>query len=80
MDEEAGTITFLTSYKGLPEKIHTANGPVLLRDAGIITFADTFDLDTGDFISSEIVVNKGPHPEADSDFTLFCDVISEALT
>ena len=80
VDEEAGTITFLTSFKGLPEKIQTANGPVLLRDAGIITFADTFDLETGDFISSEIVVNKGPHPEADSDFTLFCEVISGALT
>jgi hypothetical protein len=80
VDEEAGTITFLTSFKGLPEKIQTANGPILLRDAGIITFADTFDLETGDFISTEIVVNKGPHPEADSDFTLFCDVISEALT
>jgi hypothetical protein len=79
VDEEAGTITFLTSFKGLPEKIQTANGPVLLRDAGIITFADTFDLETGDFISSEIVI-KGPHPEADSDFTLFCEVISEALT
>jgi hypothetical protein len=80
VDEEAGTITFLTSFIGLPEKIQTANGPVLLRAAGIITFADTFDLETGDFISTEIVVNKGPHPEADSDFTLFCDVISEALT
>jgi hypothetical protein len=80
VDEEAGTITFLTSFRGLPEKIQTANGSVLLRDAGIITFADTFDLETGDFISSEIVVNKGPHPEADSDFTLFCEVISEALT
>ena len=79
VDEEAGTITFLVSFKGLPEKIQTANGPVLLRDAGIITFADTFDLETGDFISSEIIV-KGPHPEADSDFTLFCEVISEALT
>ena len=80
VDEEAGTITFLTSYKGLPEKIQTAHGAVLLRDAGIITFADTFDLETGAFISTEIVVNKGPHPEADSDFTLFCDVITEALT
>jgi hypothetical protein len=79
VDEEAGTITFLTSFKGLPEKIQTAKGPVLLRDVGIITFADTFDLETGDFISSEIVVNKGPHPEADSDFTLFCEVISGAL-
>jgi hypothetical protein len=79
IDEEAGTITFLTSYKGLPEKIQTAGGPVLLRDAGIITFADTFNLVTGDFISTEVIVN-GPHPEADSDFTLFCQVISGALT
>ncbi|PYV35552.1 MAG: hypothetical protein DMG09_19465 [Acidobacteria bacterium] len=80
IDEEAGTFTFLTSFIGLPEKIQTAKGPVLLRDAGIITFADTFDLETGEFISSEITVNKGPHPEADSDFTLFCEVISGALT
>jgi hypothetical protein len=78
VDEEAGTITFLVSFKGLPERIQTEHGPVLLRDAGIITFADTFDLVTGEFISSEIIV-KGPHPEADSDFTLFCEVISEAL-
>jgi hypothetical protein len=80
VDEEAGTITFLTSFQGLPEKLQPANGPVLLRDAGIITFADTFDLETGDFISSEVLVNNRPHPEADSDFTLFCNVISEALT
>jgi hypothetical protein len=80
VDEEAGTITFFTSFKGLPEKIQTANGRVLLRDAGFVTFADTFDLETGDLISSEITVNKGPHPELDSDFTLFCEVISEALT
>jgi hypothetical protein len=79
VDEEARTITFVTSYKGLPEKIQTANGPVLLRDAGIITFVDTFNLDTGEFISGEIIV-KGPHPEAASDFTLFCEVISSALT
>ena len=79
VDEDAGTITFSTTFKGLPEKIQTANGPVLLRDAGFVTFADTFDLETGEFISSEITV-KGPHPELDSDFTLFCEVISEALT
>lgn len=79
VDEEAGTITFLISFKGLPEKIQSAHGRVLLRDAGIITFAETFDLVTGEFISSEIIV-KGPHPEADSDFTLFCEVISEALS
>jgi len=79
VDEEAGTITFVTSFKGLPEKIQTSHGPVLLRDAGIATFADTFDLETGEFISSEIVFVKGPHPELDSDFALFCEVVTGAL-
>ena len=79
IDEDAGTITFLTNFKGLPEKIQTANGPVLLRDAGFVQFADTFDLETGDFISSEVVFVKGPHPDLDSDFTLFCQVITGAL-
>jgi hypothetical protein len=36
-------------------------------------------LETGEFISSDVTV-KGPHPELDSDFTLFCEVITEALT
>jgi hypothetical protein len=79
VDEEAGTITFFTSYKGLPEKIQTTRGAVLLRDAGIITFADTFDRETGAFISSQVTI-KGPHPEADSDFTRLCEVITAALT
>jgi hypothetical protein len=79
IDEDAGTITFLTSYKGLPEKIQTEHGAVLLRDAGVITFVDTFGLETGEPISSETII-KGPHPEAESDFTLFCGVITAALT
>ena len=78
VDEEAGTITFTTTFKGLPEKIQTAHGPVLLRDAGIATFVDTFDLETNVLISSDVII-KGPHPELESDFTLFCEVISEAL-
>jgi hypothetical protein len=80
IDEAAGTITFVYSYKGLPEVLRTAHGPILLRDAGLITFADTFDLATDEFLSSEILVNNGPHPEADSDFTLFCEVVTQALT
>lgn len=79
VDEEAGTISFVTTYKGLPEKIKTAHGPVRLRDAGVISFIDTFDLETGEFISSDVVI-KGPHPEADSDFELFCEVMTDALT
>jgi hypothetical protein len=80
VDEAAGTITIINSIKGMPEQIKTAHGTVLLRDAGIATFATTFDLETGAFMSSEVLFLKGPHPELDSDFTLFCEVITEALT
>jgi hypothetical protein len=79
IDQAAGTITFRMSFIGLPEKIQTAQGAVLLRDAGLITFVDTFDLTTFEFISEQVIVH-GPHPEADSGFTLFCRVISGALT
>jgi hypothetical protein len=79
IDEQANTITFVTTYKGLPEKIQTAHGRVLARDAGIISFRDTFDLTTGDFLGTEVTI-KGPHPEADADFALFCDVVTGALT
>ena len=56
VDEAAGTITFVYTFKGLPEKISTPHGQVIVRDAGVITFADTFDLDTGDFISQQVLV------------------------
>jgi len=79
IDEQANTITFVTTYKGLPEKIQTRHGRVLTRDAGIISFRDTFDLTTGDFLGTEVTI-RGPHPEADADFALFCDVVTGALT
>jgi hypothetical protein len=79
IDEDAGTITFVTSFLGLPERIQLANGPVLLRDAGFITFVDTFDLTTGEFLGSEVTMH-GPHPEAESDFAAFCEVVVPALT
>ena len=79
VDEQANTITFVTTYKGLPEKIQTAHGRVLTRDAGIISFRDTFDLTTGDFLGTQVIV-RGPHPEADANFALFCDVVTGALT
>jgi hypothetical protein len=34
IDEDAGTITFFISFKGLPEKIQTAHGPVLCETLG----------------------------------------------
>lgn len=79
VDEAAGTVTFVTSFKGLPEKVQTANGPVLLRDAGIAEFTDVFDLETGELISSDVSI-KGPHPDLESDFEAFCEVVVPALS
>ena len=79
VDEEAGTITFTSTFKGLPEKrSRRPMAPCSSETLGSITFMDTFDLNTGEFISSDVII-KGPHPEAESDFTLFCEVITEAL-
>ena len=61
IDEAAGTITFVTTFKGLPEKIKTPHGGrVLLRDAGVISFVDTFDLNTGDLHLWSNTIVKGP--------------------
>jgi hypothetical protein len=55
----------------------TNASPVGQLNTCLIAFADTFEGD--EFISSEIVLVKGPHPEAESDFALFCEVVTEAL-
>jgi hypothetical protein len=79
VDEQAGTLTLLFTFKGLPSQLKSAQGGVVLRDAGIITFALTLDLETGEELSFETILIKGPHPEAESDFTIFCDAFLEAL-
>ncbi len=78
-----GTITFITTIKGLPEKLSIAGGPTLSRDAGTVTLADTFlPLPNGDlqFVSETVSGEHGPHPDLDSGFALFCDVLIPALT
>jgi hypothetical protein len=72
------TITFVDTYKGLPEKISArGKGGTVLRDAGVISFITTINLVTGE-ITNDVVI-KGPHPEAESDFTLFCAAVSAVL-
>lgn len=74
-----GTFTEVFTYKGLPEQLLAPNGPVLTQDAGLITFVDLFS-STGQFISQTITVENGPHPDADSGSTLFCQVVTAALS
>jgi len=74
----ANGFTELDTNIGLPEQIKTAQGSVLSRDAGYIQFENTFDSD-GNFVSGQIVIDRGPHPEAEQDFALFCNVVTSAL-
>jgi hypothetical protein len=74
-----GTTTLLFMFRGLEQKLKIPDGPTLVRDAGPITFALTFDAN-GSLISQLIVGQKGPHPLADSGFALFCDVLVPAVS
>jgi hypothetical protein len=78
-----GTLTFVTTQSGLAEKLSIAGGPTLMRDAGVVTLAQTFRLNPDgsmDFVSLEFSGLHGPHPDLLSGFELFCDVIVAALT
>jgi hypothetical protein len=80
IDNGDGTLTVINTFKGLPEKLKLPNGRILSRDAGNVTFIITLDAATGDFISQTVTGQKGPHPDLDSGFTAFCDVIVPALS
>jgi hypothetical protein len=79
-----GTTTFYSTNVGVPERLQTADGSVLIKDVGRIVFANTFNFNVPQgedpFVSSTIVSIAGPHPEAESDFTLFCAAALDALT
>jgi hypothetical protein len=65
------------TVNGLPELFKPPHGGVLTRDAGHIVLRQTFDGD--EFISGEILIDRGPHPQAESHFELFCEIMPEAL-
>jgi hypothetical protein len=85
-DNPDGTTTFYGTNVGVPERLQTPDKTVLVKDVGRIVFATTIDFNDPDnpdddvFISGEIVSIAGPHPEAESDFALFCEVGLDALT
>jgi hypothetical protein len=72
-----GVSTHEITLKGLSTLLR-ADGGVLLRNAGYLVLHQVIDAD-GNVLSTEIVVNRGPHPIAESDFTLTCDVLTDAL-
>ena len=86
IDEQAGTVTIMTTYGGVFEKLSITRGPTLTRDAGIVTLVDVFEYTgdpsdpVGDPISEGTVSGlHGPHPDLLSGGSLFCDVLGPYL-
>jgi hypothetical protein len=85
IDEQTGTVTIMTTYGGLFEKLSITRGPTLIRDAGPVTFVDVFEYTgdpndpVGNFISERISGLHGPHPDLLSGFSVFCDVLGPYL-
>jgi len=80
--DPAGLHTVERTFNGLIHSYRTDSG-VLYRGAGyVVVHVDRDVLPNGEVVdlSTEIVVDRGPHPDVESGFTLFCDVIVPALT
>jgi hypothetical protein len=87
VDNGDGTITLRTAVTGVPEKITLSNGRAVTMDVGRVVFVSVIDYkgtptDTSDdvTISQSVESISGPHPELQSDFALFCEVVVPALT
>jgi hypothetical protein len=74
--------TFTYAYAGSPEVIRDGQGKVISKDVGHLVFADTWDFSDPEnpvFVGSVTVQLAGPHPEADSNFELLCQIVNAYL-
>jgi hypothetical protein len=84
IDNGDGTWTYNYTVNGQPIRLKSGNKTVLV-DVGRISYSVVFylgDLSTqadNFFISEEITRVIGPHPVAESDFALFCEVVTEIM-
>ena len=83
LDGDILTVQFFNI--GIHEMLRSSEGIEAAFDRGQIVFTDIVDLnDLGDpdddvLLSSEMTFVAGPHPEADADFQLFCEVAIDVL-
>ena len=72
-DNGDGTVTFTSTYKGIPEKWKVANGPTLIIDVGFVTFTDVVNLTTGEVTTRSIPrTDRIPSLTAVSRFSAAC--------
>lgn len=78
-------LTFTSRHAGVHERLRSSAGLTAAFDRGQIVFQTVIDIndpeDSEDdlFVSFDILLQAGPHPEADSDFVLFCEVVHDVL-
>jgi hypothetical protein len=87
VDNGDGTITVRTAVTGIPEELTLPDGTVAVKDVGRVVFVNVLDYNgtptnTEDdvFVSGTVESVSGPHPDLQSDFTLFCTTLVEGLT
>src|SRR5512132_392480 len=87
VDNGDGTITLRTAVTGVPEKLRLSDGTILNMDVGRVVFVSVLDyngtptnVEDDVEVSSSIESISGPHPDLESDFALFCEVVVPALT
>ena len=73
---ESGVHTHEFVERGLKATFKLANGRLLTRDAGSLTYRITFDEDDEE-VDFEVVSIRGPHPAFEED--LFCSTLVPAL-
>jgi len=78
------TFVAIETHIGSAQMIKLEDGPVLIHDSGFIRvrlvihlLADGTPVPVA---PPEFVKDAGPHPEGDSFFTLFCGVVTDALS
>jgi hypothetical protein len=78
-------LTVVGTHRGVHEMVRSSDGLTPAFDRGRAVVREVIDLndleDEQDdvFLSSEILLQAGPHPEADSGFELFCEVVVDVL-
>lgn len=78
VDDPDGGFTVTFAFNGVPEWLRDSSGATISKDVGRIVFAESFDAD-GNFLGRSTVLVAGPHPEADADGELTCQIVTTYL-
>ena len=73
IDNGDGTYSIIATNSGQSPTFKLPNGPVIVLSVGLVEFLVTFDIATGEFVSFEVLREKGQHPPG-------CALIVAALT